>query len=73
MATTIDASTDYTVFDNIEAVKHEYGTSYVVNAGGKKVEQVKLDTERDKFMSAKEALAYGLIDRIVSKTKPAAK
>ena len=37
---------------------------------GKKVEQVKLDTERDKFMSAKEALAYGLIDRIVSKSKP---
>lgn len=40
---------------------------------GKKVEQVKIDTERDKFMSAKEALAYGLIDRIVSKAKPAAK
>jgi ATP-dependent Clp protease protease subunit len=40
---------------------------------GKKVEQVKLDTERDKFLSAKEALAYGLIDRIVSKSKPAAK
>ena len=40
---------------------------------GKKVEQVKIDTERDKFMSAKEALAYGLIDRIVSKSKPAAK
>src|SRR3989338_2676787 len=40
---------------------------------GKKVEQVKLDTERDKFLSAKEALAYGLIDRIVSKAKPAAK
>lgn len=40
---------------------------------GKKLEQVKLDTERDKFMSAKEALAYGIIDRIVTKTKPAAK
>lgn len=34
---------------------------------GKKVEQVKLDTERDKFMSAKDALAYGLIDRVISK------
>lgn len=32
---------------------------------GKKVDQVTLDTERDKFMNAKEALAYGLIDRIV--------
>ncbi len=40
---------------------------------GKKLDQVKLDTERDKFLSAKEALAYGLIDRIVSKAKPAAK
>ncbi len=34
---------------------------------GKKIEQVRLDTERDKFLSAKEALAYGLIDRIVAK------
>ena len=36
---------------------------------GKKVEQVKIDTERDKFLSAKEALNYGLIDRIVSNPK----
>jgi ATP-dependent Clp protease protease subunit len=40
---------------------------------GKKLEQVKSDTERDNFMSAKQALDYGLIDRIVSKSKPAAK
>ena len=40
---------------------------------GKKVEQVKQDTERDKFLSAKEALDYGLIDRIITKGKPAAK
>lgn len=32
---------------------------------GKKLEQVKMDTERDKFLSSKEALEYGLIDRIV--------
>jgi ATP-dependent Clp protease, protease subunit len=32
---------------------------------GKKLEQVMQDTERDKFMSSKEALAYGLIDKIV--------
>ncbi len=32
---------------------------------GKKLEQVKLDTERDKFLSSKEALEYGLIDRII--------
>ncbi|TSC58060.1 MAG: ATP-dependent Clp protease, protease subunit [Candidatus Peregrinibacteria bacterium Greene0416_19] len=34
---------------------------------GKKVEQVRQDTDRDKFMSAEEALSYGLIDRIVTR------
>lgn len=32
---------------------------------GKELKQVAVDTERDKFMSAREALAYGLIDKIV--------
>ncbi len=32
---------------------------------GKKLEQVKADTERDKFLTAKEALEYGLIDKII--------
>lgn len=32
---------------------------------GKPVEQVALDTERDHYMSASEALEYGLIDRII--------
>jgi len=32
---------------------------------GKKLEQVKSDTERDKFLTAQEALEYGLIDRII--------
>ncbi len=36
---------------------------------GQKVEKVKQDTERDKFMMADEALAYGLIDRIISTQK----
>src|SRR5438477_1591480 len=40
---------------------------------GKKLEQVRLDTERDKFLSAKEALEYGLIDKIVTKSKVVAK
>ncbi len=34
---------------------------------GKKLDQVKLDTERDKFLSAEEALKYGLIDKIISR------
>ncbi|MDO8649491.1 MAG: ATP-dependent Clp protease proteolytic subunit [Candidatus Peregrinibacteria bacterium] len=32
---------------------------------GKKLDQVMKDTERDKFLTAKEALEYGLIDKIV--------
>lgn len=32
---------------------------------GKKLDQVKADTERDKFLTAKEALEYGLIDKII--------
>ena len=34
---------------------------------GKDIEQVRLDTERDNFMSAEEALEYGLIDKVISK------
>jgi|TARA_B110000971_G_scaffold164997_1_gene168934 ATP-dependent Clp protease protease subunit len=35
------------------------------NSKGKTFEQLEADMERDKFMSAKEALEYGLIDKIV--------
>jgi len=34
---------------------------------GQPVEQVALDTERDRFMSASEAKAYGLVDEVLSK------
>jgi ATP-dependent Clp protease protease subunit len=34
---------------------------------GKPVDQVALDTERDYFMSAKEAMEYGLVDRVMSR------
>ncbi|MFH1444733.1 MAG: ATP-dependent Clp protease proteolytic subunit [Candidatus Peregrinibacteria bacterium] len=34
---------------------------------GKTLEQVTTDTERDKFLSAEEALKYGIIDRILTK------
>ncbi|NLC24837.1 MAG: ATP-dependent Clp protease proteolytic subunit, partial [Oxalobacter sp.] len=33
---------------------------------GKRIEQVGLDTERDNFMSADEAAAYGLIDQVLT-------
>ena len=34
---------------------------------GQKIETIKKDTERDNFMSAEEALKYGLIDKIITK------
>jgi ATP-dependent Clp protease protease subunit len=37
------------------------------NSKGKTYDQFILDMERDKFMSAEEALEYGLIDQIVEK------
>ena len=33
----------------------------------KSVEQVALDTERDNYMTAEQALAYGLIDKVIDK------
>jgi len=35
---------------------------------GKKAKQLEKDTERDNFMSAKEAMAYGLIDKVLTKS-----
>ena len=34
---------------------------------GQKIEQIAKDTERDNFMTAQEALEYGLIDKIITK------
>ena len=34
---------------------------------GKSIEQIALDTERDHYMSAEEALEYGLIDKVIYK------
>lgn len=33
---------------------------------GKPIEQIAIDTERDNFMSAQEALEYGLIDKVIT-------
>ena len=34
---------------------------------GQPIEQIEKDTDRDNFMTAEQALAYGLIDRIITK------
>lgn len=36
---------------------------------GKDLKQIEEDTERDKFMTAKEALDYGIVDRIIESKK----
>ena len=33
---------------------------------GKPIEQVEIDTERDNYMSAEEALDYGIVDKIIT-------
>jgi len=38
---------------------------------GQKFETVEKDTDRDRFMSAEDAKAYGLVDHVVSFNKPA--
>src|SRR5574344_2284252 len=37
---------------------------------GQTPEQIKLDTERDHFLTSKEALDYGLIDEVLDRSKP---
>jgi ATP-dependent Clp protease protease subunit len=37
------------------------------NTAGKTYKQFERDMDRDTFMSAEEALAYGLVDKIVEK------
>ncbi len=34
---------------------------------GKPIEQIEIDTDRDNFLSADEAAAYGLIDKVIDK------
>ena len=41
----------------------------IVNSTGKSVEQVNEDTERDNFMTAEEAKAYGLVDEVITRPK----
>ena len=40
---------------------------------GQPIEKIQIDTERDNFMSAEEAVAYGLIDKVLTNREPVAK
>ena len=47
----------------------EVGNDILVKHTGQKREKVVADTERDNFMTADEAKAYGLIDEVISRPK----
>ena len=52
--------------DRIIKIKQTMNTIMAENCG-KPVEEIALATERDNFLSATEALEYGLIDKVVAK------
>ena len=52
--------------DHILRTREKLNSILAANSG-KSVEQVALDTERDNFLTAQEALDYGLIDRVLDK------
>ncbi len=54
------------VADNIIKTKKKLNEILSANTG-KPLEQVEIDTERDNYMSAEEALAYGIIDGVITK------
>ena len=51
--------------DHIQKSKERLNRILAENTG-KTVEKIRLDTERDNYMSAEEALKYGLIDKIIA-------
>ena len=52
--------------DHIVAVKQRLNKILAANTG-QPLEVIARDTERDNFMTAEEALQYGLIDRVIEK------
>lgn len=54
------------VSDHIQKSKQRLNRILSENTG-KSIEQIRIDTERDNYMSAEEALRYGLIDKIIDK------
>ena len=54
------------VAENILKTRNKLNEILAANTG-KSVDEIACDTERDNYMTAQEALAYGLIDKIVEK------
>lgn len=53
------------VADHILKVKQRMNTILAENTG-QPLEKIALDTERDNYMTAEEAMAYGLIDNVIT-------
>lgn len=60
------------VAEEIKKTRHELN-QILSDASGQPIEKVQADTERDNYLTASEALDYGLIDRIVTSRDLAAK
>lgn len=54
------------VAENIIKIKKKLNTMLAENTG-QPLEKVEFDTERDNYMTAEEAKAYGLVDSIIAK------
>ena len=52
--------------EEMEKLRHELN-QILAEASGKPLEQVEKDTDRDFYLNAKEAIEYGLADKIVDK------
>ena len=50
----------------IQSMKQKLNEILAANTG-KPLEQIVADTERDNFMTAQEALEYGIIDKVLTK------
>ena len=50
----------------------EVGNDILMRHTGQDRDKINQDTERDNFMSAEEAKAYGLIDEVINRPKKAA-
>jgi ATP-dependent Clp protease protease subunit len=60
-------ATDIEIHANrIVKMKHKLN-SILAEKTGQPIEKLKMDTERDNFMSAEEAEQYGLIDEVITK------
>lgn len=60
------------VAEEIKKTRRELN-QFLSDASGQPIEKVQADTERDNYLTAAEALDYGLIDRIVTSRDLAAK